>query len=155
MELTSGQKVFYCGKLCWVYIGDDPESGSPVLKDTITKKFIVADINRISLPEDLKLVMRGDVGDAINQVYSKPENMVYDMHDLPFMVALSASLYDLGYTDGNQLCMHTMLGIITNAMNEAVALGAHSSGDFEYAITEGLFDAGIRKNKIVVADVRV
>ncbi|AUS01997.1 hypothetical protein NVP3058O_079 [Vibrio phage 3.058.O._10N.286.46.B8] len=149
MKLTSGQKVFYCGKLCWVFVGYDPESGSPVLKDTITKKFIVADINRISLPDDLKQTMLEDVERAFDEYYGT------GLTDLDMMRKISTNLYDCGYTDGNPLSAHTMLGIIINSVKTATSCGAHSRSDFEYSITEALFGAGIRKNKIVVADVRV
>lgn len=155
MEQTLPKDVNYCGKSGWNYIGDDPDSGKPVLKDSITKKFIVADPSLITTPPDHKQDLLLDIEKTLDEFYEHPSGRDSVSYDMLLMLRLSQELFRMGYNDGTKLPIPTILGLMCECYAKLVEIGIYfSRGDFEITLANHLYENGIRKNKIVVADDR-
>ncbi len=148
-EFVVDCKVVYCGNPNWWYIGDDPVSGKPVLRNAITGQFIVADTNKITKPVDHKNELLCDVEPYMDRVATNGLDFPYHRGVLK---GLSSHLIRIGYGDGSPNSDYVVLGIITETRHKLIRIGTYiSRSDFEISVADALHNANIRKNKIVVA----
>lgn len=150
MSYTSGKALEYCGKAGWKYIGQDPDTNKPVLKNDITKTFIIADESKITQPIDYEQELLCDIERILDTLVDKGRPVV----GADAMRVLADGLSSMGYTDGNPNSVYTILGILCNTESMINQVGGHISLtriNLEYIAASDLFAANIRKNKIVVA----
>ena len=144
-------RVLYCGEPNWAYIGKDPDSGKPVLRNTITGSFIAADEYKITMPIDYEHLLLIDIESILDGVAEKGQ---YSIGGLPALIILADGLNSMGYTDGNTNSSFTILGILSNTMEDMMRTIDPTNiwrSDLEIMAARNLFAANIRKNKIVVA----
>lgn len=144
-------RVLYCGEPNWAYIGRDPDSGKPILRNTITGSFIAADEDKITKPFDHEHELLCDIEIILDGVAEKGH---YSIGGLPVLINLADGLNSMGYTDGNPNNSFTILGILSNTMADMMRTIDPTNirrSDLEIMAARNLFAANIRKNKIVVA----
>lgn len=148
--VTEGM-VLYCGRSGWHYVGKDPESGKPVLKDSVTKRFIVADESKISKPKDLVAELAEDIEMAHDDVAHEHN---YNINHIDFMTKLAWKLHDYGYTDGTANSKWSLLGILSTVHGRHSSLGVHATrGDLEISFARELIKNNFKKTQIVLAHV--
>lgn len=148
--VTEG-KVLYCGKDGWWYVGKDPETDKPVLKDEVTKQFIVADESKITKPTDERNMLLCDFSDAHAMIVDGIVMVGKTTTHADIMGEVARILVGAGYTDGTtgNATFHNMFGVMFEALLSMIGVGHVSQSDLEITISDALYRNNFRK---VVAD---
>lgn len=145
--VTEG-KVLYCGKAGWWYVGKDPETDKPVLKNEVTKQFIVADESKITKPTDERNMLLCDFSDAHALIVDGFAMSRETTTHADIMGEVARMLIGMGYTDGTEYNapFHNMFGVMFESLMSMINVSSHiSQSDLEITISDALYRNNFRK----------